>query len=388
MIDTELQNALTQMTGETKALFTTLQTKYDTLDAAHKALQVQTDAIDQAGRHRHVAEPQAKSLRSILSENESFSRLLHDKKGSARIALDGDEAAALLERKTTITSAGYAPGAGVLTVDRTPEITLEPRQVLRMRNVLTARPTSAQYVEFIKVLSPMTKASPASEGNLKLENAVTFTPVLQKLVTLATWIPCSKQILDDLGELAAFLESTLSYYVDIAEDSQILSGDGAGENYLGLIPQATAFDASLLSGSAGWNQIDIIGRAIEQLGIAKEITPTFVVLNPRDWANMRLTKDGFGRYILGSPQSNVTPSLFNLNVVETTSIIAGAFLVGSGDPIAAELRDRMQLLFEVSTEDSDNFRRNLCTCRAEKRACLTTKRPASFVTGNFSTSPA
>jgi HK97 family phage major capsid protein len=388
MLDIELQNALTQMTGETKALFTTLQEKYNLLDAAHKALQVQTDAIDQAGRHRLVAQPQTKSLRSILSENESFSRLLHDKKGSARIALDGDEAAALLERKSTITSAGYAPGAGVLTVDRTPEITVEPRQVLRMRNVLTARPTEAQYVEFIKVLSPMTKASPQSEGNLKLENAVTFTPVLQKICTLATWIPASRQILDDLSELAAFLETTLSYYVDLEEETQILSGDNTGDNYHGLISQATAFDTSLLSAGQGWNEIDIIGRAIEQLGIAKEVTPSFVTLNPRNWADMRLLKDGFGRYILGSPQSNVAPSLFNLNVVETTSIAAGTFLVGSGNPIAAELRDRMQLLFEVSTEDSDNFRRNLVTCRAEKRACLVTKRPASFITGSFSTSPA
>jgi HK97 family phage major capsid protein len=358
-------------------------------DTRFKQLQVQVDGIDAKLADRHVAQGcKAKSLRSILSENESFSRLLHDKKGSARIALDGDEAAALLERKSTITSAGYAPTSGVLTIDRTPEITLEPRQVLRMRNVLTARPTTAQYVDFIKVLSPMSKASPAAEGTLKMENAVTFLPVMQKVCTLATWIPASKQILDDLGELAAFLESTLRYYVDLEEEAQILSGDNTAENYHGLISQATAFDTSLLSAGQGWNEIDIIGRAIEQLGIAKEITPTFVTLNPRNWANMRLLKDAFGRYILGSPQANVAPALFNLNVVETTSIAAGTFLVGSGDPIACELRDRMQLLYEVSTEDSDKFRRNLVSCRAEKRACLITKRPGSYVTGSFSTSPA
>jgi hypothetical protein len=31
------------------------------------------------------------------------------------------------------------------------------------------------------------------------------------------------------------------------------------------------------------------------------LQPTFVVLNPIDWWDIRLTKDGFGRYILGTP---------------------------------------------------------------------------------------
>jgi hypothetical protein len=51
----------------------------------------------------------------------------------------------------------------------------------------------------------------------------------------------------------------------------------------------------------GWNKIDIIDRAIEQVTAAKELQPTFVVLNPIDWWDIRLTKDGFGRYILGTP---------------------------------------------------------------------------------------
>ena len=72
-----------------------------------------------------------------------------------------------------------------------------------------------------------------------------------------------------------------------------------------------------------------------------------MVLHPNDWWEMRLTKDGFGRYILGDPQTNVRPSLFGLDVVYTTSIANGTFLVGSGNPIASEIRDRMEMQVEI-----------------------------------------
>lgn len=50
-----------------------------------------------------------------------------------------------------------------------------------------------------------------------------------------------------------------------------------------------------------WNYIDIVGRACRQIASAKETQPTFVVLNPADWWTISLTKDDYGRYVLGDP---------------------------------------------------------------------------------------
>jgi HK97 family phage major capsid protein len=130
--------------------------------------------------------------------------------------------------------------------------------------------------------------------------------------------------------------------------------------------------------------------------VAKELNPSFIVLHPTDWWNIRLTKDSYGRYILGDPQepssggtrdTPVGPNIFGLNVVHTTTIASGTFLVGSGSPIATEIRDRMEMQVEISTEHSDYFVKNLVAVRAEKRLALLTKRPASFITGTFTTSP-
>jgi HK97 family phage major capsid protein len=132
----------------------------------------------------------------------------------------------------------------------------------------------------------------------------------------------------------------------------------------------------------------MIGEAIIQQAVAKELTPTFVVLNPVDWGGMRLTKDSLGRYILGDPQANVLPNLFGRVVVETTSIVAGTFLLGTGDPVGSEIRDRMETQIEISTQHADYFTKNLVAIRGEKRLALVVKRPKAFLTGSFSTSPA
>jgi HK97 family phage major capsid protein len=378
-----------------------VKTSTEEIKDRYTKLQTQVDAIDTSLSQKHFFDPASSGslfLKS-LEESESVQRLLRDKKGSAHFTLKG---AALrdLERKSIIsaTTSGSAGGdalnpvgvgtSGVLTIDRIPGITPEARQVLRVRDVLFASPTTMQVVDFVKVTSPLSIASPVPEASVKPENSVTFQSVSEKVRLIATWIPATRQILDDLPELNTFLGSALPYYVNLEEELQLLAGDNTGENLHGLLSQASAFNTALLPSAAkGWNKIDVIGTAIRQITAAKEIDPTFVIMHPNDWWDIRLTKDGFGRYILGDPQMVARPNLFGLDVVYTTSIAPGTFLVGSGSPVAAEIRDRMEMQVEISTEHSDYFVRNLIAVRAEKRLALLTKRPASFINGSFTTSP-
>jgi HK97 family phage major capsid protein len=285
----------------------------------------------------------------------------------------------------------------VLTIDRIGGITTEARQTLTLRDLLPSRPTTNQIIDFVKVNSPMGIGSPQTEASDKALNAVTFSAVSEKVRTLATWIPASRQVLDDMDELYNFLTTGLPYYVNLDEEIEMLTGDGTGQHLHGLINQATAFTTSLLSNAAGWNRIDVVGRVIQQIMNAKEIPPTFIVLNPTDFWNIRLTKDSYGRYIMGDPQQPVNVNvggvirnagnLFGLVPVATTNIASGTFLVGNGDPAAVEIRDRMGMQVEIATQHADFFAKNLVAIRAEKRVALVVKRPGSFITGSFTTSP-
>ena len=396
------------MSQELKALVGEVQSGVSAIKAAQEEtktnitkLQTQVDAMDVKMAQRLVIDAGAcNTLEKTVKENESVQRLLRDRSGKAVILLKGHEVTDLMSRKSIISGVGSGSAgsdtlnpvgvatSGVLQIDRIPGITPDARQVLKVRNVLYARPTAMQVVDFVKVSTPMSIASPVAEASVKPENSVTFQSVSEKVRLIATWIPATRQVLDDFTELMGFLQSTVPYFVDLEEELQLLSGDNTGENLHGLMPQAAAFNTALLPSAAkGWNKIDVIATAIRQINAAKEIDPSFVIMHTNDWWDIRLTKDGFGRYILGDPQVAVRPNIFTLDVVPTTSIAQGTFLVGSGSPVAAEIRDRMEMQVEISTEHSDYFTRNLIAVRAEKRLALITKRANSFVSGSFSTSP-
>jgi HK97 family phage major capsid protein len=101
-----------------------------------------------------------------------------------------------------------------------------------------------------------------------------------------------------------------------------------------------------------------------------------------------MTKDAYGRYIIGDPSAGQDiPRLFDLDVVMSPSMTLGTFLVGSGNPTAIEIRDRMQMQIEISTEHMDYFTRNMVAIRAEKRLALIVKRGGSFISGSLNSSP-
>lgn len=389
-----LEQKLLELQGELKGHFEKAaeqEKKYGTVLEETRgqisALQKQVDDIDKKLVERHTQETKGPDLAQVFKEDESVQRLLKDRRGNAVLTLKGAHVAELMERKTTITSAAVGIStSGVLTIERTPGIVAEARQALRVRDVLAARPTTMQAVDFVKVSTPLSQASPIAEASEKFQNQLTFTTKSERVRTLATWIPATRQILDDFTELMGFIQSSLPYYVNLAEEVELLSGDASGEHLDGLITQATAFNTSLLVPKV-WNKMDIVGRVIQQITAAKELMPTFIVMHPNDWWDIRLTKDSFGRYILGDPQTDVAPSLFGLRVVPTTSISAGTFLVGSGSSIASEIRDRMEMQVDISTEHMDFFTKNMVAIRAEKRLALLVYRPASYITGTFTTSP-
>ena len=67
-------------------------------------------------------------------------------------------------------------------------------------------------------------------------------------------------------------------------------------------------------------------------------------------------------------------------------ITAGTFLVGAFQ-VASQIFDRLDAEVLISTEDQDNFVKNMITVRAEERLAFAVKQPQAFVTGSFGTIP-
>jgi HK97 family phage major capsid protein len=245
-------------------------------------------------------------------------------------------------------------------------------------------PTEAGMVDFVKVNTFTNNASPTVEASLKNESDMTLTPASEKVQVIAHWIHCSKQVLSDLPGLSDLVNNHLLYGLRLKEETQLLSGDGTGVNLHGLVTQATAFNTALLNATAGYNRLDIIARAIQQAERADYSVDT-IVLHTDDFWSMALTKSSWGTYLFGDPSASTVPRLWGRSIAVTNSLTSGSFLVGSSQ--TAVIRDRLEAIVDISENVNDDFIHNLVTLRCEERLALQVTRPASWITGSFTTSP-
>jgi len=332
-------------------------------------------------------------LYTELKENESVQRLIRDKRGSATITLKGGLSS--LERKTAITSAAVstsgndATSSGVVQITRALPFVPDARRRLFIRDLLTVVPMDTASADFVQEETAIGDASPQTEASAKLENAVTLTTVSQSAKTISSWLPASRQILDDLPGLQAFIEGSLRYAVLKKEQDLVLVGNNTGQQLNGIANQATAFDISLLNASDGYEYTDIIFASCQQLAEAEYSQPSFIALHPRTYWTIRRQKASDGTYI----HPPITASGDDFRICGLVPVITKAlsqtqFIVGTTDASDIVLRERSQLKISIAVSHDDYFAKDMVAVLAEERVALVVYRPGSFVTGTFSQSPA
>jgi len=252
-----------------------------------------------------------------------------------------------------------------------------------VRDLITPGQTISANIEYpveTGTVPPTITASVVSEGAVKPQGELTFNLKSSPVRTLAWFMKASRQILEDAPMLASYIDGRLRYGLEYVEEVEILNGDGTGQHLLGIIPQATAYAAGFVP--ALLQNIDTLRLAALQAASVSLFPSTGFVLHPLDWAKIELTKNTLGNYIVGDPQGRIQPMLWNLPVVETIAMTAGTFLTGAFK-LCSQIFDRMSIEVLISTEDSDNFQRNLITIRGEERIGLAVYRPSAFITGTL-----
>ena len=296
-------------------------------------------------------------------------------RGAIRV---GFERADITSGNTTV-GAGRSVGTSLVPGARVPGIIAPPNRQFTIRDLLAPGRTSASSVEYVKETGFTNSAAPVAETTTKPKSDLTFNMFTTPVRTLAHIFKASRQILDDAPGLASYINARGTYGLKYVEEQQLLNGDNTGQNLHGIVPQATAFAPAFTPSSP--TGIDRLRLAVLQVILAEYPASGFV-LNPTDWAKIELTKDGEGRYIVGNAQSPIGPSLWGLPVVQTQAMAAGEFLTGAFN-LAAQIFDRMDVEVLLSSENVDDFEKNMFTIRVEERLALAVYRPEAFVTGDI-----
>ncbi|MCU8044358.1 MULTISPECIES: phage major capsid protein [unclassified Shewanella] len=282
--------------------------------------------------------------------------------------------------RSAITSATGSGGA-LVRPDRMAGIIGGPERRLTIRDLIAPGETESNSVEYVKETGFTNNAAPVAENTGKPYSEITFGLVQAGVRTIAHLFKASRQILDDAKQLQSFINARAEYGLMIKEELQLLYGNNTGANLHGIIPQASAYVKPTGAAVVDEQHIDRIRLALLQAALA-EYAADGIVLNPIDWAVIEMLKDSNKNYLIGKPQGQTAPTLWNRPVVETQSIVQNEFLVGAFK-MGAQIYDRMDIEVLISTENDKDFENNMVTIRAEERLALAVYRPEAFVTGDF-----
>lgn len=336
-----------------------------------------------AAREREMGDVNGpKGLGDHLVDSEKFKAL--DTGGAWRGSIRVSAEHADITSADGTVGAGRSAGTSLVPGQRVPGIIAPPNRQFTIRDLLAPGTTSSNSVEYVKETGFTNAAAPVAENpeNPKPKSDITFNLFTTPVRTIAHIFKASRQILDDAPGLASYINARGTYGLKFVEEQQLLTGNGSGQNIHGLIPQATNFAPAFSPQDE--TAIDRLRLAALQVMLAEYPASGFV-LHPTDWARIELTKDGEKRYIVGNALSPIGPSLWGLPVVQTQAIAANTFLTGAFN-LGAQIFDRMDVEVLLSTENEDDFVKNLATIRVEERLALAVYRPEAFVTGDVSPS--
>ncbi|HSH57782.1 MAG TPA: phage major capsid protein [Halomonas sp.] len=361
-----------QMSEETRAKVDQLLVQQGELQANLQAAEQVIAKLEQGGG----SASRPKTAGEIVAESEDFQAFAAGGRGSSvRIGV-----------QAAVTSDAASAG-DLIEPQRVPGIVAPPEQRLFIRDLLNWGRTGSNSIEYVKETGFTNSADVVSENpsDGKPESDLTFDAESASVATIAHWLQASKQVLADAGMLQAYINGRLMYGLKLKEEKQLLKGSGVGLNIEGVYTQASSYSNPGVTVQAE-TQIDRLRLALLQVTLA-EYDADGIVLNPVDWAAIELIKTTDNAYLFATPRGLAAPGLWGRPVVATQSMDAGDFLTGAFR-MGAQGWDREDASITVSTQDRDNFIKNMVTILCEERVGLTVFRPEAFVKGDFDGLPA
>jgi HK97 family phage major capsid protein len=275
----------------------------------------------------------------------------------------------------TLTS-DAASGGDLIITDYQSGILPLPQRELTIADLMAPGTTTSNAVGYMKETTATNAGATVAEGATKPESTLIFDAVTDPVRKIATWIPVTEEMLEDVPSLQAYLDTRLRLFIQLVEDDQLLNGDGTAPNISGILDRPGI--AAPIARTTETNP-DVILKQISAIEQATKLPVDGVVMHPTNWDSILLLKDADGNYIAGGgpfamPQRK---TLWGRKVAVTPAVTLGTAVVGAWKT-ASQFFRKGGIRVESSNAHSDFFVKDLVAVRAEERGALAVYRENAF----------
>lgn len=200
---------------------------------------------------------------------------------------------------------------------------------------------------------------------------------------IAGWVCLSDEMAEDADFLASVINEQLLYELARAEEEQIISGTGTGNDLTGILTTAGIFSETMASAKAT-DVLESIYKMKTQIKTASGLDADAIIINPADIATLRLAKDENGQYFFGGAGYGMYGNgayepetrIWGIPVIVSNAVPAKTVLIGNSTGATVYRKGGVRV--EVSNNVNDDFLYNRFRTLAEERVTLAVKQPKAF----------
>lgn len=231
-------------------------------------------------------------------------------------------------------------------------------------DLVAASNTNASTVYWVEQVNEDGAPAMTAEGAAKPQIDWDYKENSAPVRKIAAWVKASKEMLDDVDGFAQDISSELTERILLLLDTQLLTGDGTGQNLTGISTNATPFAAGALANTvADANDTDALRAAIAQVD-RQLFSATAAVIHPDKAASMDLEKGSDGHYTLPPFTTANGMSVRGIPVVTNTGVGTDDFYVGDFSKYKFKIRESINIAIGYSDDD---WIKNFVTPLAEMR---------------------
>lgn len=309
-----------------------------------------------------------KSIGEMFVESGAYKDYDKSRKASPESVFDLKSVHNIFEAKTIVdTGTAYQPQA-----IRTDYISPYPTRPLAVINIIPQGTTNQVAVVYMEETTFTNAAQETAESGTYQEGAVAFTARTANVKKIAVYIPITDELMEDAPQAESYVNNRLGFMVRQRLDSQLIVGDGTGDNLTGIISAAGVQTQAVGADS----EADAAHKAMTKVQAVGFADADNYILHPNNWQKIRLVKTSTGEYIYGAPWEAGRGTLWGLPVLPTTAITSGTGLVGGFAPWC-QYFTKKDLTISVGFINDQFIKGQLCI-RAELRGAFPIYRPSAF----------